>query len=200
MINPGYTRLEEVIYKVKDTYGLTADYSSAKEHVWDIMSNVFCEDMLEDRIREVDISSYQGVLPEDFYNGTGMMVREKKTGYPLTESTDSFLYYGGNSNTSGGSDGVLIVYGESVNLPAGFEDSTAYASITPKNRDYDKYTYKLNGDLIRCGIENCTLEMTYKAFPMYEDFTPKIPNDPKVIRMCVDYLASVVVGKLYIKK
>ena len=78
MINPGYTRLEEVIYKVKDTYGLTADYSSAKEHVWDIMSNVFCEDMLEERTREINISSYQGVLPEDFYNGTSMMVREKK--------------------------------------------------------------------------------------------------------------------------
>lgn len=199
MINPGYTRLEEVIYKVKDTYGLTADYSSAKEHVWDIMSNVFCEDMLEERVREIDISSYQGVLPEDFYNGTGMMIREKKTGYPLTESTDSFLYYGGNSNTTGGSDGILITYGESVNLPAGFEDSTVYASIIPKNRDYDKYTYKLNGDLIRCGIENCTLEMAYKAFPMYEDFTPKIPNDSKVIEMCVDYIAFKIVGKLYLK-
>ena len=74
MINPGYTRLEEVIYKIKDTYGLSVDYSSAKEYVWDIMSNVFCEDMLEDRVKEIDIVSYQGVLPEDFYNETGMMI------------------------------------------------------------------------------------------------------------------------------
>ena len=121
MINPGYTRLEEVIYKIKDTYGFNVDYSSAKEYVWDIMSNVFCEDMLEDRVREIDIVSYQGVLPEDFYNETGMMIREKKTGYPLTQSTDAFLYYGWNYNTSGGSDGVLITYGESVNLPAEFD-------------------------------------------------------------------------------
>ena len=199
MINPGYTRIEEVIYKLNDKYSLNIDFSSAKEFVWDIMGIVFCDDMLEERVRDIDISSYQGVLPEDFYNGTGMMIREKKTGYPLTESTDSFLYYGGNHSSTGGSEGVLITYGESVSLPAGFEDSTVYASIIPKNRDYDKYTYKLNGDLIRCGIENCTLEMAYKAFPMYEDFTPKIPNDPKVIRMCVDYLASIIVGKLYLK-
>ena len=199
MINPGYTRIEEVIYKLNDKYSLNIDFSSAKEFVWDIMGIVFCDDMLEERIREIDITSYQGVLPEDFYNGTGMMIREKKTGYPLTESTDSFFFFFGNSNTAGGSDGVLITYGESVNLPAGFEDSTVYASIIPKNRDHDKYTYKLNGDLIRCGIENCTLEMAYKAFPMYEDFTPKIPNDSKVIEMCRDYISFMIAAKLWAK-
>ena len=145
MINPGYTRIEEVIYKLKDKYSLSIDFSSAKELVWDIIGVVFSEDVLEDRIREINISSYQGVLPEDFYNGTGMMIREKKTGYPLTESTDSFLYYGGNSNTSGGSDGVLIVYGESVNLPEKIDDGFLLTThVYGKKEGSDEYIDKTN--------------------------------------------------------
>ena len=34
---------------------------------------------------------------------------------------------------------------------------------------------------------------------MYDDYTPKIPNDANVIRMCVDYIAFKVATKLWFK-
>lgn len=220
MINVGYTRIEEIIHKIKENYGLDIDISSAKEFVWDVIGYTFNESMLVDRFSEIEIMDYNGMLPEDLYNPTNMMIREKKSKYPLTETTDSFTYagntvsrpdafqstpllnYSENNITPGSLDAntpIVITYGENVVYPNGSVDSTIYGAILPVGGNTDRYTFKVNGDLLRCGIKNTVLEISYQAFPMYDDYTPKIPNDANVIRMCVDYIAFKVATKLWFK-
>ena len=62
----------------------------------------------------------------------------------------------------------------------------------------ESYVYRIQGNYIFCGIENTTLQISYKAFPIWEDFTPMIPNDEKYIRMCKSHLAYMNANRLFL--
>lgn len=65
--------------------------------------------------------------------------------------------------------------------------------------DTESYTFKIVNGYIFCGIEETTLVVQYKAFPVDSNNLPLIPDHPKAIRLVVDYIAEALAMKFYMR-
>lgn len=206
MFNGKYTHINEILERVRRDYAFEDVFiDEAKEWIWDCIGYFGINDIFTYSIQDVTISSWRGELPTDIFQFIGC--REKESKIPLTPTTD--LYFQNNLDTNTAL-GEVIIQGQSINIDStGIGDNivdelitpTIYASFVPNysTNIYQKYTYQLKWPYIYTGLETTTIEVLYIAFPVWEDMTPKIPDDAKVIRMVSLHIAEKIAFRLMLQ-
>jgi hypothetical protein len=197
-----YTHINEILEKVRDEFGFEdVPIDTAMEHVWMAMGKIGVKDILEDCDEEIVITDGRGIMPANVMYIEG--IREQESQLVLIPSKDIFIkpnieftpetrtYIAGYTVTGASDD---------INTEATLEPNYAYVEVQRGNNyDYgDSIGYQIRGDYIFCEISDCTLEIKYKGFPIWDDNTPKIPDDAKFIDFIVDYIGEKVAKKLYL--
>lgn len=67
---------------------------------------------------------------------------------------------------------------------------------TPLNQQVDK-TYHINDNYIFTSVDECTIEMTYRAFKIDEQGLPMIPDNIKFLKAAAWYIAERIAYNLY---
>jgi hypothetical protein len=80
----------------------------------------------------------------------------------------------------------------SLDLMDRFSDNATILAET----DALKYSYKIIEGYLYTGLEDTTLTISYKAFPVSNNL-PLVPDNAKAIRMVVDYIAEKIAFKLF---
>lgn len=205
MFHGAYTHINSVIERLYRTYGFdNIHQDEVKEWTWEYLSSLGRLEAFEDRLSEIEVTGHLGELPIGIVEGGIKGIRDKTTQIMLIPSTDIFIE--GNKAGSGNTTGVVsaITYtGDVVQLgdTVELEVNNIGVSIPISNNNFatQEYTYRLQGDYILCGLTTATLEIAYKSFPIWNDYTPKIPDDSKVIRGLVVFLAWMLVQRDFIK-
>lgn len=170
-LNGQYTTVERVIEKLQDWYGFDeVDKISIIEHICDIAGYLNIPESFVDKFTTVDIENYRAALPTDFYSLNPGSVMEVDSACVLRESFD---------------------------LMTRFDIDDDYS--TTDVPDTILYTYLIKQGYIFTGLEETTLEIAYKAFPIDTDGYPMIPDDSKAIRAAVDYIAGKIAMKYWLK-
>lgn len=200
MFSGKYTTVSTVIEKIYMDYGIEVPKSIVMEYIWETIGVISRPEILIPTVREVVINNYVGILPVDLYTFIGC--REKTTKKPLLPNTGYYFNptqeLNVNSNTS-----VESTYNKIESNGILIDDiSNAFISINcdiqsffNKNDD-NAYKYAITNNTIKVGIKNTVLELAYLAFPVWEDGTPMVPEDPKILRGIVDYIIEKVAFKL----
>lgn len=175
-----------------------------KEWIWDVIGYAGTSEMLEPVSASITITDWRGILPIDIYDTTNLIVVDTVANKTLTETSDAFFmdHIDDNSETINRIMGQNVIYVDTTVDPLyptysqSDENSTnpevtAFIQTTSREPLYPKIPgYKINGNTIWANTnQNTTLRLSYQRFPIWDDLTPKIPDDPKVIRMCVDFIA-----------
>jgi len=205
MFNNSYTTTTRLIEDIMREYPFTAMHlDEVNEWVYKALDILGRQEVLVESVAEVKISDFKGYLPVDMYRFIGCRNRENKI--PLLPSSDR--YFEKNIEDSGNSIINAIVQSISVNIESTrlgenvineIKESTAMLELQ-SNTDFSNkgiYYYRLNEGYIFTGINNITLEIAYYAFPTWEDNTPKVPDDEKVIRYLITYVAEKIMQRLY---
>ena len=197
-----YTHINEILEKVRDEFGFEdVPIDSAMEHVWMAMGKLGVKDILEDCDEEIAVTDGRGLIPANVMYIEG--IREQESQLVLVPSKDIFI----KPNTTLSQETRTYIAGytvtgasDDINTEATLEPNYAYVEVQRSNNyDYgDSIGYQIRGDYIFCEIENCTLEIKYKGFPIWDDNTPKIPDDAKFIDFIVDYIGEKIAKKLYL--
>lgn len=198
-----YTHINEILEKVRDEFGFEdVPIDSAMEHVWMAMGKIGVKDILEDCDEEISITDGRGIMPSNVMYIEG--IREQDSQLVLVPSKDIFISPNSSISTS---DRTYIagytVTGASddIGTEAELEPNYAYVENYSNASSFeygDTIGYQIRGDYIFCEIDSCTLEIKYKGFPIWEDNTPKIPDDAKFIDFIVDYIGEKIAKKLYL--
>jgi len=158
-----------------------------KEWIWEILTLIYHPNIFEDKIAQVDITNYRGVLPADVYEIKPGGIRDESTFIVFRESSYSFHIADDTNNSSP----MEYTHGASV----GYINTTEDQSLETKYvSDFNKvyydmdYTYYIKDNYIYMRMTDLTLEVAYKAFPIWADYTPKIPNETKIIRAVQNYI------------
>jgi hypothetical protein len=206
MFNGNYTHVRDILERVQRDYAFVDVYADeAKEWIWDCMGYFGRDEILVPTIEDVDITNNRGLLPNDVYRFIGC--RDVKTKRPLLPTTDRYFHK--NFMTTNAL-GQAIVQGQSVNITTrGVGDNvveqidvpTTFLEFTPTIDlpSLEEWTYELNNGYIFCGVSNVTIQVAYLGFPMWDDGTPKVPDDPKVIRMIVLHIAERIANRLWMQ-
>lgn len=208
MFNGKYTHLNEILERVRRDYGFQDVYADeAAEWIWDCLGYFGRDEILENSYANVKIENNRGLLPPDLYKLTGCRT---SGGGQLLPTSDR--YFDKNIIPSN-SFGEAIIQGKSINLTSSKVGDNVVNELNPSiiltefisgpasgpaSGGANSMTYQINGGYIFCGILNTTLEIAYKAFPMWEDYTPKIPDDVKIVRMVVLHIAERIAMRLWI--
>lgn len=206
MFNGKYTHVNEILERVRRDYAFEEVFiDEAKEWIWDCIGYFGRNEILVDSVQDVTISSWRGLLPTDLYKLKGC--REKNTKISLLPTTDRYFTSNLTTDTT---LGEAIIQGQSINIEStgvgdnivdSFTDPTIFVEMVPtyKIDSSQKYNYYIQENYIYTGLENTTLEVSYLAFPMWEDYTPKIPDTPKVVRMVSLFIANKIAFKLMLQ-
>ena len=207
MFNGKYTHLNEILERVHRDFGFEEVFADeAKEWIWDCLGYFGRDEILTLMTDEVVISENRGLLPSDIYKWVGC--RDKLTKTPLLPTSDRF-FTRDFPNLSNGL-GEAIVQGTSIditttglgdNLIEELDASTLFLEFVPRINieSQAEYTYQIQNGYIWCGVNDITLEIAYVGLPIWDDNTPKIPDDPKVIRMVVYHIAERIAFKLWMQ-
>ena len=189
-------------------YGLEELYKDeCKEWVWEIMGIIGITSVLQDATAEITISEWRGLMPTDLYTfdaETG--IREITSNRSLLPTTD--IFFGQNAQTNTITQAVIaastynLTYDQvGDEVVSQLDDSTINLDIVHAPGyvyETEQYVYKVQGNYLFCGIEETTLQISYKAFPVWSDNTPMIPDDEKYIRMVKSHLAYMNANRLYL--
>ncbi len=178
-------------------YGLEVSKSDAMEYVWEVIGLMGATNILVSDVSEVKIIDYKGYLPADLYIMTGC--REKSTKIPLLPSTKRYGVYKSGSNPTYNQVYATTINGTYVDIsnfvsdiPTGFIEPASSSS----SEDGNPYVYSVKNGVINVGLRSTTLEVAYFGFPTWEDNTPMIPEDQRILRGVVDFIAEKVAFKL----
>lgn len=196
MITAKYTTLLEILERVRRDYGFEeVFYDECKEWVWDVIGYMGAPELLVTKTQVIPITDWRGELPVDVFNLKNHMLRDTKSGKPMHISTDVYMKEDSRADV----DTVALIQGESVTYDNGEEtsDNTDYVSIVSSDYDTNELVYKINGNYIFTTLRYMEVELSYTAFPMDLDkMEPLIPDDSKVIRAVVSFLAERIAFRL----
>lgn len=184
-----YTNYKDIVERVKREGFENVEETDVKEYIWEILGYMATPKLFETVEVEVEAEQYRAKLPIDFYSLE--LIRDKDSKIVYRKSTDVFhkLNRVGSSSAEVTDIYTPVVYPNP--LPEGEDPETYYLkSQTPQRRDPGEYTYKIERNIIFIPFEDATLEVVYKAFPVFDDGTPKVPDEPKIIRAVVTYVAE----------
>lgn len=209
MFYGSYTHVDEIIEKIYNRYRFEdIDRDVVLEAAWMGLLNLGVSGFLEDSSSEVKVEDYRGLMPINIVVLKG--IRDKDSGIVLIPSTSIFLskdtekspiqgktYIAGYTVT--GKDTVTEVQPGVYNIESTLEPNYAYIEkLPPDFYDPNKtIEYQIKGRYIFCNINNTTLEVEYKGFPIWDDNTPKIPDDSKVIDFLVNYISKEIATALF---
>jgi len=206
MFNGKYTHIREVLERVQRDFGFSDVYADeAKEWIWDCIGYFGRDEVLVPSIEDVVITDNRGLLPGDIYRFIGCRDAESKK--PLLPTTDRYF---SKNFTTYNALGEAIVQGQSINITTtGIGDNvveqidvpTTFIEFVPTIDlpSLQEWTYSIDNGYIWCGVSNITLQVAYLGFPMWDDGTPKVPDDPKVMRMVVLHIATNIAVRLWLQ-
>lgn len=197
-----YTHVNEIIEKVREEFGFEqVPEDAVMEHIWMAMGKIGVKDIMEQYDEEIVITDNRGLMPANIIYING--IREQISGIPLIPSKDIFI----NQNNTSTNNSQTYIAGytvtgasDDINTEAELAPNYAYVENYPESSNLDPGTsigYQIRGDYIFCEITSGTLEISYKGFPIWEDNTPKIPDEAKFIEYIVYYLGEKIAKKLY---
>lgn len=190
-MNSRYTTLDEIIERVQRDFGFDVNDSEAAEWVWDVVTQIGVLAPFEEKIKEITIEDYKGVLPIDLY-GTPKHLRDSETFVELRRTLDGYFF---SDNKWEAQDNEIIQTQDVDPLT----DEPFYTTVPPATYP-EYYTYKLQGNYIFIGYSTAILEMVYDAFPVNEsDGTPLITDDTKYIKAIVEFIAEKEAFRLFLK-
>ena len=206
--NGKYIHIDQVLESIRARTGFEEVYQDeCKEWVWEAIGVLGVSSILEDRTAEISIEDHRGLLPNDLYlfdSESG--IREKESNRSLIPTTD--IFFDQNKEATTLTQGIIaaetynVTYDElGDDLVSQIDDSTVNLDIIYAPGyvyEAEAYTYRIQGSYIFCGIETTTLQVTYKGFPIWDDYTPKIPDDPKYIKYVTSYLMDIIVTRMWL--
>jgi hypothetical protein len=208
MFYGNYTHTKEILERVREEFGFEDVHSdAAMEHIWIALGKLGVKNFLEDYDEEIIIEGNRGLMPNNVMLLEGM--RDKNSKIMLTPSKDIFI----NSNNSVTTSEQTWVSGFTVtgidnpeqgeyNQSGELIPNYAYVEHWPATNNLDPGSsigYQIRGNYLFCELPSATIEIKYKGFPIWDDYTPKIPNDAKVINFVVQYIGEMVAKKYWIQ-
>jgi len=177
--------------QLRQDYGFPdLDDSEIAEWIWRSMGLIGTPYPYEDKPVELDVVEYRTELPIDLYSIVG--VREKSTGIPLREMTDTFFKFG--ESAFEGTTEIIADYD-----PAS-ETGEYYETIVGPEASSEYFTFKTQGNYLYTYIQNGTIEMVYKAIPIdIVTGLPTIPDNVKYIRGVVSFIAERIAFRMFLK-
>lgn len=200
MFSGKYTTVSTVIEKIYMDYGIEVPKSIVMEYIWESIGVISRPEILIPTVRDVEINNYIGNLPVDLYTFIGC--REKSTKKPLLPNTGYYFNSSQESNVNSTVSTVSTYNKVEVDGILIDDISNAFISINCDIKNFfnkhndNLYKYTITSNTIKVGIKNTILELAYLAFPVWEDGTPMVPEDPKILRGIVDYIIEKVAFKL----
>jgi len=199
MFSGRYTTISTVLENIYRNYGLEVPKSEAMEHVWEAIGVFGRPEVLIPDVADVEVVDYKGMLPSEMYMFLGC--REKATKIPLLPSTG--MYGVPESSSTSASVSYITTYNKEYTDGVLQDDIvTAFVSIGYDIKDFLRYSeqsdyrYTISKGAISTNLKNTTLEVAFLGFPVWEDGTPMIPEDAKVLRGIVDYIAEKIAFKM----
>ena len=193
-MNNSYTDFRNIIERVKRDGFEDVNETDVKEYIWDVIGFIATPKLFETVETEVEVEDYRAQLPADFYELVSM--RDKDTGVVYRKSTDKFHRAQRQPNLG---QPIVQQFDSVAQDETGTqvpELVTSFLQVTPERKDPHHYTYVMERGVVFIPFEDATLEIVYKAFPIFDDYTPKIPDHPKIIRVIVDFI-KMKIGERY---
>ncbi len=176
-----YTTLDEIVERVQRDYGFEVNDMEAAEWTWDAITQIGVLEPFVEKIKEITISDYKGVLPVDLYQLKH--VRDTDNFIELRRTLDGYF----RSNNKWAVQENTVINTQDVDP---LTDEPFYTIVSPATYP-EYYTYKLQGNYIFIGYATGTLEMVYDAFPVDETTgLPLIPDDTKYIRAITTFIGA----------
>lgn len=165
------------------------------DYTVDFMRIVNCYNFFVDKCATIDVIKYQSVLPEDFYEVNQLRLKSKTVKLPVLEE-----------DTITTEEGAVVPIGTyhqktTENLYPVYEDVTLTTTNNMFRYSTDSFhlsddkhctcmdlTYKIQGNIIYTSVENCVVELSYKAMPIDEEGFPLIPDNSKFSRALEAYI------------
>lgn len=195
-MNTSYTHIRDIIERIKREGFEEVHETDVKEYVWDIIGIIGTPTLLEDNTTEIEVKQYRGQLPMNFYSLADGGIRDKDTGTMFRKSTDVFHKLNRQKDLSQEINQVYTSVEYEDETP---QIGTSLIATTSQNVNPQDYTYTMQRGVIFIPFEEKTLEITYKAFPIFEDNTPKIPDDPKIIRAVVGFVIQKIAKRMLLQ-
>lgn len=190
-----YTSVEEILERVRRDFGFEDVYADdVREWIWDVMSFIAVPAMFIEKVADIKIENWRGRLPADLHSMTEHGIREKTTGAILSKTDNLFQQVDqiDDSAVTGLIDGEAIVSDMGVITTSG----TQYVSFMAPDGDLSRYYYSINNNFIFTNVKEIDIELRYTAFPVDDRLFPLIPDDAKVIRAVVYYIAERIAFKM----
>lgn len=199
MFNNKYTHISTVLEKLYRDYGLEVPKSDAMEYIWENIGLMGRPEILVSDVKDVEIYEYKGMLPVELYSFLGC--REKSTKIPLLPTRGRYGLT--NNNYTPNYDVFYSTYNKVEENGALVDDintslvSTGYSlSDFLTSEGNSQYKYNVVNNTIFTSIKQTVLEVAFLGFPVWEDGTPMIPEDQKILRAIVNYIAERVAFKM----
>ena len=193
-MNNSYTDFKNIVERIKRDGFEDVNETDVKEYIWDVVGFIATPKLYETVDTEIEVEDYRAQLPVDFYEL--ISIRDKDTGVVYRKSTDKFHRFNKEPNNGN----AIVQQFDSVaqdetgaQVP---ELITSFLQVTPERKDPHQYTYVMERGILFIPFEDATLEVVYRAFPIFDDYTPKIPDNPKIIRLIEDFI-KMKIGTRY---
>jgi hypothetical protein len=195
MLNGRVVSIDMLKEQLRQDYGFAdLDTSEIAEWIYRSMGLIGTPYPFQDVPVELTIVEYRAILPVNLYSIVG--AREKTTGIPMREMTDIFNRFG--ESVFEGTTEIIADYDPAY--PSTYSTTEYYETIIGPESDSQYFTFKTQGNYIYTGIENGTIEMVYKAFPIdIVTGLPTIPDNVKYIRGVVSFIAERIAFRMMLK-
>jgi hypothetical protein len=196
-----FVNIDQIIEKCHRDFELTQfSRDDAAEWAWECLGKLGAVQFLKEKMCIIEMMDHRGTLPDDFM--TVQSVRTYRDKYVLNQTSYEFWkdYRGYRTESKTIDDGVNkfnIVSDDYNNWeePASKEIGVFEAAGTHWGNygqhhhihanehglmQREKYVFKIDGDYIYSGLKDRALEISYLAVPVFNDYTPQIPDDERV--------------------
>lgn len=199
MFSGRYTTVSNVIESIHRDFGIVVPKGDVMEFIWEAIGIMGRPEILIPGVKDVVVTDYTGYLPPEQYLLLGC--REKSTGISLSPYVGTYPLSGSKDSPTAvvAATTFIGVYENGVfqkELSDAFISLNVDLSSYLRWSDDSKYKYSVQNGVIRTGIQNTVLEVAYLGFPVWEDETPMVPEDPRVFRGIVNYIAEKVAFKM----
>jgi hypothetical protein len=194
-----FTTIYDIIERIRRDGINDFTEEEAKEWIWEAISLGGVVNHFVHKTLALEVDNARVMLPYDLYDFTSGGIREYYSKAPLIKDTNIYR----NPDTVGEIDNTLKFSSEaeSIVFVDGEQlDGSTFLSAIP-NYAYQKeeLTYWIDNGFIFTGFKQGVIEISYKAFPIDNDYNPMIEDNMKVIRFVVAYIKKKVISRMFLR-
>ena len=197
MFNSNYIHIDSLIENVYRRIPIKSiDRYDVMQWVWECLGYIDSPVVLLPKTIVIPISNFKALLPADFYTEADMGIRHNKSKVPFIKSSD-LHFLSTDHLTDSTESGVIVREGTSMYWnPDGSTNTSQIESFysgyynLPTGDNLLKYM--LRNGYIYTNITDFDIEMSYSAFPIWPDYTPMIPEEPKIVRAIESYIVYMI--------